>query len=160
MSGAITAVFLIACPTDEPVRVTVVVVLATDQNTTVDPKLVDLAKEVQKRDETLTGFKIKAAEAKSIPIGDGYTFELLDKEVLRVRVERSRDADGRINLSIKPPGLEKITYHCTCGKFFPVVTPYQTKEGEVLIIAVMAKPCMLGKGTNPKVKGTWFPWRD
>jgi hypothetical protein len=160
MTGVIAAVFLTACPTEDPVRVTVVVVLATDQNTTVDPKLVDLAKEVQKRDETLTGFKIKAAEAKSIPIGDGYTFELLDKEVLRVRVERSRDADGRINLTIKPPGLEKITYHCTCGKFFPVVTPYQTKGGEVLIIAVMAKPCNVGKGAGKKVQAGWFPWRD
>ena len=159
MTGAITAILLTVCPTDEPVRVTVVVVLATDQNSRVDPKLVELAKEVQKRDETLTGFKIKAAEAKSIPIGDGYTFELLDKEVLRVRVERSRDADGRINLSIKPPQLEKITYHCTCGKFFPVVTPYQTKGGEVLIIAVMAKPCTVGKA-GKTVQGGWFPWRD
>jgi hypothetical protein len=159
MYGAIAAIFLTACPTDEPVRVTVVVVLATAQNTTVDPKLVELAKEVQKRDETLTGFKIKAAEARSIPIGDGHTFELLDKEVLRVRVERSRDAEGRINLTIKPPGLEKITYHCTCGKFFPVVTPYQTKGGEVLIIAVMAKPCMLGKAAGKSQAG-WFPWRD
>jgi hypothetical protein len=159
MTGVFAAVFLTACPTEEPVRVTVVVVLATDQNTTIDPKLVDLAREVQKRDETLTGFRIKAAEAKSIPIGDGYTFELLDKEILRVRVERSRDADGRINLTIKPPGLEKITYHCTCGKYFPVVTPYQTKGGEVLIIAVMAKPCNVGKG-GKKAQAGWFPWRD
>jgi len=159
MTGLLAALFLAGCPNDEPVRVTIVVVLATSQNSTVDPKLADLAKEVQKRDETLTGFKIKAAEAKSIPIGDGHTFELLDKEVLRVRVERSRDDEGRINLTIKPPGLEKITYHCTCGKYFPVVTPYQTKGGEVLIIAVMAKPCTLGKAGKKESSG-WFPWRD
>ena len=122
----------------------------------VDPKLVDLAKEVQKRDETLTGFKIKATEAKSIPIGDGHCFELLENQVLKVRVERSRDADGRINLTIRPPGLEHITYHCTCGKFFPVVTPHQTTGGEVLIIAVMAKPCTAGK----KAQSGWFPWRN
>jgi hypothetical protein len=159
MTSAIATIFLVACPTEDPVRVTVVVVLATDQNTTVDPKLVDLAKEVQKRDETLTGFKIKATEAKSIPIGDGHCFELLEKQVLKVRVERSRDADGRINLTIRPPGLEHITYHCTCGKFFPVVTPFQTKGGEVLIIAVMAKPCTVGKA-GKKAQAGWFPWHD
>jgi hypothetical protein len=157
MTGVFTALLFVACPpTDDPVKVTVVVVLATTQNMTVDPRLVELAKEVQKRDETLTGFKIKATEAKSIPIGDGHTFELVDKQVLRVRVERSKDDEGRISLTIKPPDLDKITYQCTCGKFFPVVTPYQTKQGDVLIIAVMAKPCTAGK----KPSSGWFPWRD
>jgi hypothetical protein len=156
MTGIITAVFLIGCPTEDPVRVTVVVVLASSQDTGVDKKLAELAKEVQKRDSTLIGFRLKATEAKSIPIGDGHSFELVDKQVLRVRVEQARDAEGRINLTIKPPGLDKITYHCTCGKFFPVVTPYQTKAGEILIIAVMAKPCMAGK----QEAASWFPWRD
>ena len=132
---------------------------AASQNATVDPKLVDLAKEVQKRDETLTGFRIRATEAKSIPIGDGHAFELVDGKTLRVRVERSRDDEGRINLTIRPPGLEKITYHCTCGRFFPVVTPCQTKDGEVLIVAIMAKPCTLGKSGKNQSVG-WFPWRD
>jgi hypothetical protein len=156
MTGVMTAFFLIGCPTEDPVRVTVVVVLASSQDTGIDKKLAELAKEVQKRDSTLIGFRLKATEAKSIPIGDGHTFELVDKQVLRVRVEQSKDADGRISLTIKPPGLDKITYHCTCGKFFPVVTPYQTKSGEVLIIAVMAKPCMAGQ----KETTSWFPWRD
>jgi hypothetical protein len=156
MTGALAAFLLIGCPAEDPVRVTVVVVLASSQDIGVDKKLAELAREVQKRDSTLIGFKLKATEAKSIPIGDGHTFELVDKQVLRVRVEQSRDEEGRISLTIKPPGLDKITYHCTCGKFFPVVTPYQTKSGEVLIIAVMAKPCMAGK----KETTTWFPWRD
>jgi hypothetical protein len=159
MTGFIASLFLVGCPTEDPVRVTVVVVLATNRNATVDPKLADLAKEVQKRDETLTGFRIKATEAKSIPIGDGHAFELVDGKTLRVRVERSRDEEGRINLTIRPPGLEKITYHCTCGKFFPVVTPHQTKDGEVLIVAIMAKPCTLGKAGKKESRG-WFPWRD
>jgi hypothetical protein len=145
MTGAITLLFFAACPAEDPVRVTVVVVLATDKNDTVDKRLVDLAREVQKRNEALTGFRIKATEAKSIPIGDGHTFELVEKQVLRARVERSKDDDNRISLTIKPPGLDKITYHCTCGKFFPVVTPHTTRDGEVLIIAVMAKPCTAGK---------------
>jgi len=158
MSGTLTMLFLAFCPADDPVRVTVVVVLATTEDTGVDPKLADLAKEVQKRDPKLLGFKLVAAEAKSIPVGDGHTFELVDKEVLRVRVEQPKDADGRIGLTIRPPGLEKISYGCVCDKFFPIVTPHQTKTGEVLIVAVMAKPCTAGK--KAKEKGGWFPWRD
>jgi hypothetical protein len=157
MNATIASIFLVFCPTDEPIRVTVVVVLATNQDTGVDKRLVDLAKEVQKRDSTLIGYRLVATEAKSIPVGDGHSFELVDQQVMKVRVERSKDANGRVSVTIKPPGLEKITYDCTCGKFFPVVTPHTTKNGEVLIIAVMAKPCMAGK----KEKSTsWFPWRD
>jgi len=156
MTAVIATILAIGCPTDEPVRVTVVVVLATAADNTIDKRLVELAKEVQKRDSSLTGFKLKATEAKSIPIGEGDTFELVGAEELKVRVERSKDEDGRIILTIRPPGLDKITYHCTCGKYFPVVTPYRTKSGEVLIIAVMAKPCMAGK----KESISWFPWRD
>jgi hypothetical protein len=145
MSGVITAFVFVLCPTEDPVRVTVVVVLATSENTNVDPKLADLAKEVQKRDPKLTGFRLVATEAKSIPVGDSHTFELVDKQELKVKVEKPKDANGRISLAMKAPGLEKLSYGCACDKFFPVVTPHQTKSGEVLIIAVMAKPCTLGK---------------
>src|SRR4051794_17832199 len=113
MSGALAPLlFVLACPTDAPVQVTVVVVLATDADTKVDPKLAELAKAVQKRDKTLTGFKIEASEAKSIPVGGSHTFELVDKQELKVTVARAKDADGRISLTIKPPGLEKVTYGC------------------------------------------------
>src|SRR5690348_652159 len=139
MTGLFTSLFLTFCLTEEPVRVTVVVVLATTQDIGVDKRLVDLAKEVQKRDSTLICFKVVATEAKSIPVGDGHCFELLEKQVVKVRVERPKDENGRVSLAIRPPGLEKITYGCACGKFFPIVTPYTTKNGEVLIVAVMAK---------------------
>lgn len=154
MSGAIAPILLVlCCPAEDPVRVTVVVILATDADTTVDPKLAELAKAVQARDKTLTGFKLVATEAKSVPVGGAHTFELVDKQELKVTVTRPKDADGKISLTIKPPGLENVTYGCACDKFFPVVTPHRTKAGEVLIVAVMAKPCTMGKA-----KG-WFPWQ-
>lgn len=156
MTGAITTLLLACCPSEDQVRVTVVVILASKQNIGVDKKLVDLAKEVQKRDETLIGFKIVTTLAKSIPVGDGHTFRLIDKQVFKVRVEEPKDANGRISLTINPPELDKITYSCTCEKYFSVVTPYQTKNGEVLIIAVMAKPCLAGKTE----KFSWVPWKN
>ncbi len=130
---------------DDPVRVTVVVVLASSVNAEVDPKLVELAKEVQKRDDSLIGFKLVSSEAKSIPVGESVAFALVDKQELKVKVERPKDDNGRVSLMIKPPKLGEVTYACTCEKFFPVVTPYRTKAGEVLIIAIMAKPCTAGK---------------
>jgi hypothetical protein len=135
------AVLFVSCAGDKPVSVTVVVVLATDQNATVDPKLKELAKEVQKRDPKLTGFRVVATERVAIPVGDSATVDLTDKEVLKVKVSRSTDENGRITLTLDPPGMDAVNYACACDKFFPVVTPHRTKGGEQLIIAVMAKPC-------------------
>jgi hypothetical protein len=136
-----TFLFVSCQPDEKPVSVTVVIVLATDQNTVVDPKLKELAKEVQKRDPKLTGFKLVATECKSIPVGESATVNLTDKQVMKATVDKSRDKDGRISLTLNPPGMGAVTYACACDKFFPVVTPHRTKSGEQLIIAVMAKPC-------------------
>jgi hypothetical protein len=143
MSSIVLATFLFTCAPndDKPTSVTVVIVLATDQNDKVDPKLKELAKEVQKRDPKLTGFKLVATESKSIARGDTVTINLTDKQVLKVTVDQPKNDQGRVTLTLNPPGMEGVSYACTCEKFFPVVTPHRTKGGEPLIIAVMAKPC-------------------
>ena len=145
-SCVLTAFLIVSCPgEDKPVSVTVVIVLATEQHATVDPKLKELAKEVQKRDPKLTGFKLVATECKSVPVGDSATINLTDKQTVKVTVDRAKDKDGRISLTLNPPGMDAVTYACACDKFFPVVTPHKTKSGEQLIIAVMAKPCTAKK---------------
>lgn len=146
-------------PSGDPVRVTVVVVLATDANNEVDPALVELAKAARKRDPSLKGFRVHATEAKSIAVGDSATVALVDKEELKITVTRPKGEDGRIALTLKAPGLEKFVYGCVCDKFFPIATPYRTAKGEVLIIAVMAKPCTLGKKkAGARRPAGWFPW--
>jgi hypothetical protein len=129
------------CDSPSPIRVTVVVVLASSHDSTVDPKLVALAREVRKRNRTLTGFRVAVTLQQSIPVGASHTFDLPDKQKLKVTIERPRDQNDRVGLTIRPPGLGEITYTCVCQKFFPVVTPHVTKSGERLIVAVMAKPC-------------------
>jgi hypothetical protein len=147
MLGALAAVALFGplaaagCDDDRPVRVTVVVVLATTEHAEVDPRLTELAREIRKREPKLTGFRWHAAANVSIPVGEAGEVRLIDREVLKVRVEKSPDAAGRISLTVKPPGVPEVTYACVCDKFLPVATPYQTKTREQLIIAVMAKPC-------------------
>jgi hypothetical protein len=128
-------------PAPPPVRVIVVVVLASKDHDRVDPKLAALAAEVRKRHEDLTGFKLAAAVQKSIPVGDSHTFELADGKTMKMTVESSKDKTGRIAVTLHPPGLDEIKYACVCDKFVPVITPHVTKAGERLIIAVQAKPC-------------------
>lgn len=147
MSSTFLAAFLfVACPADDkPVSVTVVIVLASDQNAKVHPKLKELAAEVQKRDPKLTGFRLVATESKSVPVGGSATINLTDKQTLKVKVNRAKDEEGRITLTLDPPGMDAVNYACACDKFFPVVTPHRTKSGEQLLIAVMAKPCTAKK---------------
>ena len=145
MTGVLVGLLLgLAAPTDdgddESVKVTVVVVLATADNGVVDPKLRELARQVRKRDSRLTGFTLMSTEVKSIPVGESAAVPLVEKQELKITVEAAKDAKGRISLTIKPPELGEISYACTCEKFFPVVTPYQTKSGQQLIVAVMATP--------------------
>jgi hypothetical protein len=144
-TAVLLGLFAPACGEDQPIRVTVIVVLGTTDNATVDPKLSDLAKEVQKRDPKLTGFKRSTNEAKSIPVGESATYHLVEKQELKVTVDKARDAAGKVMLTVKAPELGEATYSCVCDKFFPVVTPYRTKKGETLILAVMAKPCTAKK---------------
>jgi hypothetical protein len=128
-------------PAMEPVRVTVVVIYASSEHADSDPRLAELAREIQKREPGYTCFKLVQMLQKSIPIGESHRFALPDKQTLKVTAERPRDNDNRVCLSIEPPGFGSITYSCTCNKFLPLITPHQTADGQRLILAIMAKPC-------------------
>ena len=128
-------------PKEGPVRVTLVVILASTTDKTTNPKLATLAKEVRKRDDEFIGFKISQTLDKSIPIGASHTFDLPDKETATVTVKKGRDKDGRIELTVKLPGLDEVTYTCVCDKFFPIVTPFVLDTGETVMEAILAKPC-------------------
>jgi len=124
-----------------PTRVTVVIVLASSTHKEVNGKLTALATEVRKVHEDLTGFKLESVLQKSLAPGETHSFELLDKQILKVKIDKPKDKDGRIGLTVTPPGLDEVSYTCVCDKFFPLVTPHKTKAGEQLIVAILAKPC-------------------
>lgn len=128
-----------------PVRVTVVVVLATPDNNVVDAKLAGLAKAVEKRHPDLVGFKLYGVLQKSIAVDGSHTFDLLGGQTLAVAVDKPRDKIGRVGLTVTAASGTAVSYTCVCDKFFPLVTDYKTPCGKTLVVAVGAKPCT-GKG--------------
>jgi hypothetical protein len=131
-----------AAGAQEPkIKVTVVAILATDRTKSVDPELECLAREVRKQEPRLTGFRLVRCTCKSLALGTSEPFPLVDREVASVTVEHGADKDNRVSLRVKPPLVGEIDYTCACGKFFPIMTRYLTKDKERLIIAIMVRPC-------------------
>jgi hypothetical protein len=130
----------------EEVRVTVVAILATDRNQVVDDRLKDIAEEVRKKHPWLTGFRLAIMTCKPMVVGAKDTFELVEGQEATVQVKHGADKNDMVCLKLKVPRLGEITYGTVCGKFFPVMTRYQTKDKEHLFIAVAVQPC---KGKKP-----------
>lgn len=130
---------------DQPVRVTVVVILASTDNNVVHKKLTSLAKEMEKRNSDLVGFQLSHVIQKSIPVGRSHAFDLGDGQTLKVTIDQPKGKDGRAGLTLTTSGGGEVSYTCACDKFFPLVTEHKTKCGRTLMVAVGAKPCT-GKG--------------
>jgi hypothetical protein len=133
--------FLGAAAPEEEVDVSVVVILATDRNTTVDEELTCIAKEVQKKHPKLTGFHLEKVICESLPVGKKHTFKLVDEEAATVLIRHGANKQNRVGLTVKAPDQGEITYTTCCGKFFPIVTRYSTKDKERLILAIRVQPC-------------------
>jgi len=129
-----------ACPGDD-VQVTVVSVLATKENNKIDKKLAELAKKVQERRPYLTGFKIDTQNCETIPVNKAKEFSFVDNQKAVVTVRQAADENNQVKLKVELPCIGKVCYTTCCGKFFPMMTCYQTAKGECLIIAVMVRPC-------------------
>jgi hypothetical protein len=125
----------------EEVRVVVVEILASDRHANVDKDLKCIAEEVQKKEPTLTGFRQGRMTCKAVTVGAAEKFPLAEGQSATVTVQHGADKNNRVGLKVKPPLIGEITYTTCCGKYFPIVTRYQTKEGERLIVAIMVKPC-------------------
>jgi hypothetical protein len=121
-------------------RVTVVTILASSNNTTVDPKLNQLAAEVKKHEQNLTGFKLVNSQARDVTVGQKESFKLLDDGASAdVTILGREDAKKRFRMSVKPPMVGEINYSISYEKYFPIVTRLLSNN-ERLIIAIMVQP--------------------
>jgi hypothetical protein len=78
-------------------------------------------------------------------VGTKETFSLIDCKEAAVTVRHGCDKNGRVELTVKAPCVGEITYITCCKKYFPIMTRYQTKDKDRLIIAVMVQPCKGGR---------------
>ena len=130
-----------ACDPDGKIKVTLVVILASETPGPIDPRLKAIAEEVQKLNPNLKSFQLKTMTCKSLQPDEKVAFPLIDEKTAQVVVKHGADKDNKVALSITPPDQGEITYSTVCGKFLPIVTRCQTKCKERLIIAVRVQPC-------------------
>jgi hypothetical protein len=126
---------------DDPIKVVVLVILGTDKNNNVNERLKEIAPELKKNDETLTGFELKTTLRHSIKMGESKLIDLIGNTNMKVTINEKTDDAGHVTVTIKLPKLDEITYGCTCGMYFPILTNCYTADNKRIIIAVMAKPC-------------------
>jgi hypothetical protein len=125
----------------EGVKVSVVAILASEDSTKVDPRLCCIAREVQKMDPKLTGFRFATLTYKSVKVGTSDRFDLVGDQSVMVTVDRSADKDNRVQVKVTPPLMGEITYDTVCGKYLPVITRYRTDKNELLLFAIRVQPC-------------------
>jgi hypothetical protein len=132
-------------PAAENVKVSVVVIVASETDDKVDPKLECIAREVQRANKNLKGFRLVHMVCKSVPPKVQETYSLIDKQEVGITVDKGADKKDRVQVRIAPPLLGEITYITPCGKFLPIVTRYRPRPDELLIFAVRVQPCEGGR---------------
>lgn len=125
----------------DPVKVTLVVVLASEKGNTIDKRLKSVAAEVQKLNPNFKSFTLKHMASKSLNPGEKVSWACVEKEVVDMIIKHGADKDNRVGLNVVAPSMKPIEYQTVCGKFLPIVTPYKTKNGERLILAIRVQPC-------------------
>ena len=128
-------------PPEKKVRVSVVVILASETDTTVCKKLECIAREVTKMHPKLKGFRMGHMACESLKVGVPHVFDLPEGKTTTITIQRAADETGRVRLEVGPPKMGKITYSTPCGMFLPILTTHRTKAGETVLIAIRVQPC-------------------
>jgi hypothetical protein len=123
------------------VRISVVVILASEKGNKIDKKLDGIAKEVQKMHPELKNFELANLSCKSLEVGKADKFDLVENQTAGVTIQKAADKMDRVCLKACLPMMGDITYATPCGKFLPILTPYRTKKGQVVIVAIRVQPC-------------------
>ena len=92
----------------------------------------------------LKSFHIKSMTTKSLAADDKTFFPLVDDKNVAITIKHGADTTRKNRSSLAVvirPDQGEIVYRCVCGKFLPIVTRYQTKGKERLILAIRVQPC-------------------
>ena len=126
---------------DKHITVTVVVILASEEGSTVDKRLQNIAGEIQKLNPTLKSFQVKSIAERSVAPMEKVTIDLVDDTKAVIAIMNAVDEQDKVALAVTPPNQGEIVYSTVCGKFLPIVTRYQTKDRQRLILAIQVQPC-------------------
>jgi hypothetical protein len=125
----------------QKVNVTLVVILASDQGTTVDQRLTAIADEVRTKNPSLTNFQLKSMTSKALAVNDKAVLPLVEDKDVTITIKQGTDKDKKICVAVAAPAQGEIVYQCVCDKFLPICTRYQTKNKEKLILAIRVQTC-------------------
>jgi hypothetical protein len=125
----------------DKVKITMVVILASEEGNFVDKRLKAIAEEIQKLNPQLKSFHLKSMTTKSLAPEEKASFPLVDDRSALLVVKHGADKENRVGVAVTAPNQGEIEYRTVCGKFLPIVTRYQTKARERLILAIRVQPC-------------------
>ncbi len=128
------------CP-GKKVKVTMVVILASEEGRFVDKKLTAIAEEVRLKYPNLKSFKLKSMATESLAAEEKFHFPLVENRKALVILKHCADKENRVSLAVTAPDQGEIVYRSVCGKYLPIVTRYQTQNKELLILAIRVQPC-------------------
>jgi hypothetical protein len=130
-----------SAPPARRVKVTIVVIFASEKGDRIDPRLKCIAAEVQKRNPQLKGFRVGSMECRSLAVGDAISVAPVKGETTQVVVRQAMDRTKKVELAVAPPCQGEFVYRTVCGKFFPVITRCLNDKQERLILAIRVQPC-------------------
>ena len=88
---------------EKKVKVTVVVILASEEGDKIDARLKDIAAEIQKENPKLKSFTLKRMDAKSLAANEKSSFDLVDSKTAHVIVKHGADKENKVSLTVTPP---------------------------------------------------------
>jgi hypothetical protein len=131
-----------ACPDEtKKIKITLVVILASEDEGTIDPRLKTIAAEVQKLNPKLKSFCLKTMQSKSVKPNEKVLWPLVEEKEAVMTVKQVADGENLIRLTVTAPSMGEIEYQTVCGKFLPIVTRFHTKDRARLILAIRVQPC-------------------
>jgi hypothetical protein len=128
-------------PAERPVKVTLVVIYASEKGDKVDDRLKCIAREVGRRYPQFKSFRFACFKKDSLKVNQKGSFRLCEKATAEVVVRKAADARNKVELAVTAPMQGEIVYSTVCGKFLPIVTRFQNANKERLILAVQVQPC-------------------
>ncbi len=123
------------------VKVSVVVILASEKGTTIHPQLKHVAAEIRKLHPEFTSFSLHSMKWESVAPNMPLAFETVEEKEVVIVVKHGANRDNKVSLSVAAPTVGKIDYETVCGKFLPIVTRYDTQSKQRLILAIRVQPC-------------------